>query len=277
LLIGHQHAAVCRVEDHAGRYVVVTNEQFIGCTACAEQVDLQLVGPPRRTIGSRAEFTVDVKNTTETPIDDVTVSLSYDRTLELQEVTEGADRKPGVLRWDLGTLKAGEQVQLQAEFTCSRETEQACLIAKVAGADLPDEKVESCLRVIPVRGVLDMRISDSVDPVQPDKTTDFVVTVKNRGLQTARDIRLFAEVPRLFRVAAVEVHREDKQLNPLFEVKGARVLFDAVPELDPNAVLTYTIRLKAVKAGRGELVSQVKYAAKGASTELREPIQVGDR
>lgn len=70
---------VCRFSMTAAGVAAIEREvsvEFIN-----PKLQVELVGPARRTVGSRAEFTVKLANTTEQPIEDLRVTLQHDAAL----------------------------------------------------------------------------------------------------------------------------------------------------------------------------------------------------
>lgn len=244
--------------SHCCRFrAIADGEELVWKSVCVEyekkQLDLSVIGPSSRTIGSRAEFLVKLSNVSDIDLNNIQVAISYDPALIPREASIGSERETGQLKWDLDTVRKGEGVQLQVEFECEVAAEYACLRVNVTSADLPNEQVSACLKVTPAAGVLDVQVRDTKDPIARGEETTYEVSIENRGLQPAKDISLQAKIPRMFRVVSVEAHQGNQKLNLRPEVKQNILTVSPIRELPTDAFLRYTILVKAIGSGDGEL------------------------
>lgn len=245
-------------------------EELVWKSVCVEyekkQLDLSVIGPSARTIGSRAEFIVKLTNVAEADLNNIEVVVSYDPVLNPREASIGSERETGQLKWSLDTVRKGEGVQLQVEFDCEVAAEHACLRVNVNSPELPNEQVSACLKVTPTQGVLDVQVRDTKDPITRGEDTVYEVSIENRGLQPAKDISFSAKIPRMFRVVSVEAHQGNQKLTLRPEVNQNILTVSPIRELPADAFLRYTIQVKAIGSGDGEFEVTIS----GADTEKLE-------
>lgn len=243
--------------NHCCRFrAMADGEELVWKSVCVEyvkkQLELSVIGPSARTIGSRAEYIIKLSNVNDVDLKNVKVAVSYDASLIPREASIGSERETGQLKWMLDTIRVGEGVQLQVEFDCEVAAEYACMRVNVTSPELPDEQASACLKVTPAQGVLDVQVRDTKDPIARGEETTYEVSIENRGLQPARGIQLRAKIPRMFRVVSVEAHQGNQKLNLRPEVNQNTLIVSPVGELPADAFLRYTIQVKAITAGDGE-------------------------
>jgi uncharacterized repeat protein (TIGR01451 family) len=250
-------------------------------SVCVEFVprtlEVRIVGPKRRTLGSQAEFNIKVSNTGSKPLNKITTILGFDSPLKVAEASSGWAKHSDGLSWDLGTLKPGEGVQIQVEFDCVAEAERTCLTVTVTGEEIPDEDQQQCLVIEAVRGVIELQVADTDDPIRDGDEFDYVVTVRNRGLQAAQGIVVRAQVPDGMRVVSTEVTEGETQLTLGVKIDGSDLTFDLRDNLGQDKELTYRIRVKTTRTGDGEFRAEVVHAGSRTPIESREPTTVNAR
>ncbi|QDU51991.1 Large cysteine-rich periplasmic protein OmcB precursor [Gimesia panareensis] len=243
--------------NHCCRFrAMADGEELVWKSVCVEyvkkQLELSVIGPSARTIGSRAEYIIKLSNVNDVDLKNVQVAVAYDASLIPREASIGSERETGKLKWMLDTIRVGEGVQLQVEFDCEVAAEYACMRVNVTSPELPDEQASACLKVTPAQGVLDVQVRDTKDPIARGEETTYEVSIENRGLQPARGIQLRAKIPRMFRVVSVEAHQGNQKLNLRPEVNQNTLTVSPIQELPADAFLRYTIQVKALSSGDGE-------------------------
>ncbi len=234
------------------------------------QLDIEIVGPSRRTVGSRAEFTFKLINRTSGDLNDIRATVVHDGALTPREATADASKQARSLSWELGTIAAGNGVMLQVEFECGVAAEHATIQLRVSGHDVPDEQSEFWLTVGPIKGILDLQISDAKDPLSLGDVIEYVISTRNRGLQEARDIRLQAQLSANLRIVSAEVLKGDNQLNVDYQVSGHLLRFDSVASLGPDEVLRFTVLAKTLRSGEGTLRASLTHSASTVPVDVTE-------
>lgn len=247
-----------RLGQHECKFsVTADNFDSIAQTKQTEFIDpkllVRLIGPARRTVGSRAEFTVKIANTSDQPIDDLQVTLHHDAALAPYVATGGFETQPHALRWSLGRLEAGAGVQVQAEFECKQLSEQACITAEARSEKLSAVAVEDCVTVVAVPGLLDLRVADVSDPIQVGDEAEFEITVQNLSLQAVSAVQLDVQTSEHLQAGqqTATVGAREVTLTPS-DRDGTLQL--TLPEsLAPDATLTIKLRAKVLRSGDAEL------------------------
>lgn len=258
----------CHFEVSAAGFAAA--KQTAQVTYAEPKLKLQLVGPARRTVGSRAEFTVKVANTSDQAIDDLKVTLNHDAALTPREATGGYQREATALRWTLGRIGPGEGLQLQAEFECRQMSENACVTAEARSESSSAEEIETCVTVVAVPGLLDLRISDRTDPVQIGQEAEYEVTVQNLGLQGINDVQLDLQTSEHLKLGDVDAAIADKRVSLTKSDDFGRVSISLPSALPPDALLRLTIRAKAIKPGDAEFRVVATPGASGTPCEATE-------
>ena len=264
---------------HCARFTVtVAGEEAAWKEVCVKYVvrelEVSIVSPQERTVGSRAEFTVKLLNRAARKLTDVRVVVTYDDALEPRESSTGAVFEKRSLLWNLGDVKPGEGVQLQIEFECLAAAERACVSVDVSGEYLADERVSKCLRVVRQSGLLHMELRDTRDPITVGEQTEHVITVRNRAPQTLHEIRLTAVIPDSLRVLSTTVMQGQRQLRVETTADGGQIVFAPIANLPAGATLTFRIETKALRAGDLTFTVRASHALSREPVSVSEPLSV---
>ncbi len=274
-----RNVAVMLVSDkqgsHCARFTLTARGQEAAWkSVCVEfvarKLDVRLIGPTERTLGSRAEFTIKLVNTAAYVLKDVRAVVSQDAVLEPREGSTGAVFEEGCLSWNLGELKPGEGVQIQVEYACNGVQEQARVRLTTSGANVPEERVEHFLRVRERQGFLDLHVRDMRDPIGLGEETTFELTLRNSSPQIVHGVRVVAEVPENLRIVTAEVTQADRVMKIAANVDGRQVSFGPVATLQPGATLSYRVEVKALRAGDGQFTARVKHLLSRAAVSITE-------
>lgn len=264
-----------KLGEHACRFEVTAEGlEPIKHTATVAYIEpklrLQLIGPERRTLGSRAEFTVKVANTSDQPIDDLKVTLNHDAALSPREATGGYEREATSLRWTLGRLAPGEGVQVQAEFDCRHLAENACITAEARSDELSVEDVETCVTVVAVPGLLDLRISDRTDPITVGEEAEYEVTVQNLGLQAVGSVQIELQTSEHLRIETHEAKLGEKAISLTKTDRNGHLRLSLPESIPADGTLQLIIRAKALRPGDAELRVIATPGPDGTSAETSE-------
>jgi len=126
-------------------------------------------------------------------------------------------------------------------------------------------------------GTLELQVTDSTDPLSVGDETEYRISLVNRGLQTARQVRVEADVPANLRVVSAKVFQAEQQLDVGLNVQGQRIAFAPVANLAPDTRLDFVIQAKALRPGDGALRAQVTHETLRRPVEVRETTTVNPR
>ncbi|GEM_PF-2221196 len=240
----------------------------------ANDLEISVIGPKSRTVGSRAEFTIKLQNRATRKLTEVQLAVTYDKTLEPREGSTGAKFEKQSLSWDLKTLQPGETVQVQVEFECLAAIKNTCVVADVTSRELPDERKAQCLEVFESSGPLQVELRDTRDPIAIGETTEHIVTIRNRSARMVTGIRLTALVPGELSVASTTVRHDGREIDIAADLDKGRLIFGRIDELPAGSSLTFRIGSKTLKAGDASFTISVMYPAGDGSFIVSEPISV---
>lgn len=238
------------------------------------QVELQVVGPNRRSVGQRAEFNVRVANLTSQSLESVKVRMRFDSPLTVKELTLGGRRSEGEIEWTVGDLRPEESIEIQAEFECRIATSEACVNVFLSSEEVLSEEREVCLRIDPAVADLQVNLSDESDPVRKGETFLVNVTARNGGLQPLTDIRATLQLPAGMQFEGLEVVVGNRQIALPFEVREGRVNVAPVAMLPPGETARYQYVLRASKPGVHTLRAYARHSASRQIIDLTEPVNV---
>lgn len=264
-----------RLGQHECKFSVSADEiDPIKQTAKVEFIDaklqVRLIGPARRTVGSRAEFTVKVANTSEQPIDDLQVTLHHDAALTPHVATGGFHKDDHVLRWSLGRLEAGAGVQVHAEFDCQQLSEQACITAEARSEQLSAVAVEDCVTVVAVPGLLDLRLSDRTDPVRVGDDAEFEITVQNLGLEAVSDVQLDVQTSEHLQAGTHTAKLDGREVSLTPANQDGTLRLTLPGSFPADATLRITLRAKVLRPGDAEMRVVAAVGSDGSPVETTE-------
>ncbi len=259
---------VCRFSMTAAGVAAI--ERAVPVEFINPKLQVELVGPARRTVGSRAEFTVKIANTSDKPIDDLRVTLQHDAALTPYFATGGFQREEHSLRWSLGRLEAGAGIQVQAEFDCRQLSEQACVTVEARSAELSTDPIESCLTVVTVPGLLDLRVSDRSDPVKVGEEAEFEITVQNLGLEAVSEVQLDVQTSEHLRAGTHTAKVGDREIKLTANQRDGTLRLTLPDSLPADATLRITLRATALQPGDAELRVVATPGSDGTPAESSE-------
>ncbi|QDU47550.1 Large cysteine-rich periplasmic protein OmcB precursor [Symmachiella dynata] len=229
------------------------------CTDVTKQaMSLEIIGPDRRNVGSRAEHTMTIVNVSDTVLHGVQAELTFDDALVPKEATEGAVEGEDSLSWNLGDLQPGEVLQLQVEFECERAAEVAKFDVKLTAAGGSTLRRETGLQIVPGRGLLDLRIQDQAEPIAVDDEVVYLVTVQNRGFQDVRNVQVGLTPPTGIKILDVSIKLNDEPLELPHKVQRGTWDYETMRQLPADSTLQFQIRAQGVRAGNHKFVAAVK-------------------
>jgi len=255
-------------------------QEVVWKSVCVEvmprEAELRLLGPKVRTIGSRAEFTAKLVNSSSKAWTQVEARVAHPAALVPREASTGARQSPGKLSWNLDRVEPGEGVQIQVEFECTAAVTQGCLTFQVTSAGMEDRQTEACLDVVTAAGPLRLEVGDGVDPLGVGEETEYVVSVRNTSSRAVPAVGLNAEIPGILQVVSANARIEPAGgSEPDVRVAGSDVVVSPLRDLAPDAVITLRIRVRALRPGDGEMMARVKSGGEGGTLlESAEPTSV---
>jgi uncharacterized repeat protein (TIGR01451 family) len=239
-------------------------------TAAKPSVQLKVTGPTEPPHPDAvAEFNIEVKNTGERPLTNLTITASHDEPLKPVQATDGYEWDDrGQLYWKFPTVPAGESRRVQLNCRWQNAPRKACVRAKLStqeGAAAEDEACVDIRREENGASKLDMKVDDLADPVKEGNDVTYEIRVTNTGTAAARNVALLVIVPkemsviRLGTTGGTGYDIDDTNLNQ-------NVRFNPVVEIPAGGKETFRVRVRAMKAG--ELTAEAVLKSDGMPRPL---------
>ena len=215
------------------------------------------------TVGERAQFTIEITNTGTAPLRNLKVVDRYDEALLPAFATDGFRVEGDGLVWMIDTLPAGRMTPLVVQCTCEAAAARACNRVSVTTSDGGKVEDEACLEIReaappPVTqppeqtpttpsGGLTLWVSGLHNPVAVGKKLTYEIRLRNEGSDSFRQLIVTATVPDGMVLAPIGTVGPDGA-QPTIE--GRTIRFDPVPEIRPDKLLVYRVRVLAKQPGR---------------------------
>ncbi len=232
------------------------------CTVRVDEPKLKVAisGPEKGLLNRRAKYEITVTNAGPAPLTNVEVRAELPGDVQLSGPPnhDGRQDKNSV-RWLLGEAPPGKQAILTIELTAAREMEAAVHVTARADRGVADQaEVKTHFE-----GAAGLRvdIDKTEDPVEAGHVVVYTVRVLNRGSAAARNLQLSATIPD--QMQAVETNNANSPPQI-----GRTLTFPALAILDAGKETTYTIRLRALRAG--EVKVAVELQSDDLATSLHE-------
>ncbi|MSU79069.1 MAG: DUF11 domain-containing protein [Gemmataceae bacterium] len=205
------------------------------------KVSLRVEGPNRRYVGRPVEWKIFVKNDGESDQTGVVVRDRLPSEVRFVAATRNGTHAAGEVTWNLGAIRAGEEVVLELTGECLKAT-LAAEKTTLASAD-GGVRVEQTSR-LQIDGIaaLKMELKDRNDPVEVGKTVIYEMTLTNTGSAPANKIDVKATVPDLMK--AIRASGPTKEA-----IAGKFINFGRVENLQPGQKITFLFECQALKEG----------------------------
>ncbi len=234
--------------------------------------DVTLEIEPLRTAYAKrpVNFFLTVRNSGTLAAADVVVTDSLPEGLEFLEANQGGRHRDGQVRWDLGTLAAGQSriLQLQVRSDMEREVRQMPMATYGRGGKASTEITTKFLGA----AGFDFDVSASAYAVEVDTPVRYTVTVFNRGTGAQTNLGIVVELPPQMEIKEAKgpagvKYREDKGV----------VTFDPLATLPVNADRVFEVVAVARKVGEARV--QVGMIAGGAERPTYKSVltQIGEK
>lgn len=175
--------------------------------------------------------------------------------------------------WDLGTLKAGETIEVQFTARSDNAGEakfeaQAQFICEALKDEYSIASATTVTELIALPALM-IAVIDNEDPIPVNKNVQYTIVVGNEGEAADQDIQIQVELPE--QLEFVEASGETKA-----QADGQNLKFDPVKTLEPGEKVRWFVTTKATKAGDVRLQVKLTSQHLDRSTSTEEPTVLFD-
>jgi len=224
------------------------------------KLEIQAAAPADWLLDRPLTCTLTVRNTGDGDARDAKVEVTLGEEVTYVGASETVEASAGAIRWDVGTLAAGQERTLEIKVSASKPAESE--IAAKASADYAEAASVAAKTRFQGVAALSLEVVDNEDPIAVGSEVIYTITVKNQGSAPARNVR-------------VECALEDGM--GLAEADGATkregsgepaksFAFVSLDALAPGQTATWWVKVKAQKAG------DVRFRASVTSGEMERPV-----
>ena len=244
-------------------------------TVVAPQLNVEVVGPDSRPVGSMAEYVITVTNTGSTAAHDVAVGAFAPLSGKLEptpgDATIDADDAKGLhkIYWRLPRLDKGETKQFRLPIRLMKIQPYTVQIAANAQGPLEGTRLETerAMQSTAVSGIADVKVVDVIrrdQVVDVNGTTQFEIRIKNDGSTDAFGVQVDVLTSEKLQVVDSEPLIRSNPQDP------HHYGFDPpIDRLAPGAERNFTVTVKAIDPGIANL--QVKVFWDGLDEALAVP------
>jgi uncharacterized repeat protein (TIGR01451 family) len=202
---------------------------------------IEVVAPEAEYAGNPANFLVRVINDGNAPAEDVTVNAVLPEGAEyVNSSNDGRyEQKQGRVRWDIGSLAAGEMREYQLSSKLHVPGENRLHTAVQDKSDL--NAVADVQTAVIGRADLKLVVTDPKGPVPVGEAAVYELTIHNRGTIAAEAIEaviFFSEG-----VEPINVEGADH------EIGSGQVVFKTIPQIAANGELVLKVTSRADRPG----------------------------
>jgi uncharacterized repeat protein (TIGR01451 family) len=222
------------------------------------RLGVQVTGPTATYVGRPATWTIRVTNPGETVLNSVKLRDLVPPELTFTSASEGGRLEGGEVVWDLGSLQPKETKIVNVSTKSVKMSPQVLNVAVASAAPGLEAQDKAGLEI---RGVPAYRLElvDLDDPVEVGSKTTYKVDVTNQGSLPGNQVQITCYLPQEMEYLSAQGPTQPR-------VNGRTVTFPAVESLKPDESVSYTIEVKALKAGDARFKVELR------STHLGGPV-----
>ncbi len=234
-------------------------EAVMTSTRVTEPVlEIDKTGPKTLYIGKQATYDITVRNTGSGVARDVIVEENIPGKVNATNISEGGQQTGSMVVWNLGSLKPGESRDLSVTYTPSEAATFEGTVRATAycagGAE-----ATTATQVSGIEAIL-LEVVDIADPVEIGKNTSYLITATNQGSAADEGVQIIAVLEDNVEYVGSSGPTEGK-------LDGNRVVFAPLERLAPKGKATWTVEVKALRAG------DVRFYVEMTTKRLERPVE----
>ncbi|HEX5137208.1 MAG TPA: hypothetical protein VFY93_09560 [Planctomycetota bacterium] len=224
------------------------------------KLEIQVATPADWLLDRALACTLKVRNAGDGDARNAQVEVTLAEGIAYVGASEAVQASAGAIRWDLGTLAAGQERALELKVSASKPIEVE-LGAKVS-ADYAEAAAATAKTRFQGVAALSLEVVDNEDPIAVGSEVTYTITVRNQGSAPARNVRVeCASEDGMALVGADGATKREGSGEP-----AKSFAFVSLDALAPGQTATWWVKVKAEKAG------DVRFRASVTSGDMERPV-----
>ena len=209
-------------------------------------------------VGRDVAFNVMVKNASAVESTNTMVAASVPSIARVKSASDNGSTSGHQVRWDIGTLAAGDSKELQVVLTGEDAGKVGTEVS--ASGSCADTTTDSASSNFIGISALLLEVVDENDPLEVGGEENYEIKVTNQGSAQDSNIRIVAELETGMSFVSAD---GPTQAN----ASGNKVVFDSLQKLDAKMLATWHLKIKFRKAG------DLRFKATMTSDQLDRPVE----
>lgn len=204
--------------------------------------------------------TLKVKNAGDGDARNAKVEVTLAEGITYIGASETVVAAAGTIRWDLGTLAAGQERTLELKVGASKAAEVE--LAAKASADFAEAAATAAKTRFQGVAALSLEVVDNEDPIAVGSEVTYTIVVRNQGSAAARNVRVECATEEGMALASADgATKREGSGEP-----AKSFAFVSLDTLAPGQSATWWVKVKAEKAG------DVRFRASVTSGDMERPV-----
>lgn len=223
------------------------------------RLDLTVTGPKLRYLDRKAVYALKITNPGDAPASNVFITEVIPSGFKFVQADSGGqhDETNRSIKWFIGELGPNQVKEVKCELMAIAQGDFSHKVMAHASRGMKTEQ-EIKTTVEGLSAIL-MEVIDIEDPIEVGGETAYEIRVTNTGSKAEENVKLICTIPQQMKLKNVQ--------GPVkYDVVGAEVVFQALPQLSPRADAVFKITVTAAAKG------DARFKASLTTASLVEPV-----
>jgi uncharacterized repeat protein (TIGR01451 family) len=241
----------------------------VDATEPRRDVQVEVTGPERRTVGEAALYVIRVTNIGEAELTSVRLLVVPDTSLDPTATSPDVGYTQEGLVWEIPSLKTGETAERRIQCTCTQPDVRAEMAVRVTtgqgitAADTTATVIQAA-PVVPideppvrtddppiatVTGKLKISMAETEDPIGLGQTTTYIIELKNDRDVADRNVQMTMHIPK-----GLKLHRfvsiSASLSIPKDQVNLRVIKVERIAEMRPGGTRMFRVEVIGQQVGR---------------------------
>jgi len=221
-------------------------------------LSVDVEGPKEWVLDRDARFVIRVNNSGDGPTRDATLTFELPEGVAFERGANEPSSTPREVRWNLGSLAAGAESEIEVFVRPSKAGELSGAI-KLAATYCDPAETRWKTNVVGVPALL-LEVSDTRDPIAVGGEQTYNIAVTNQGSAAGRDIQIVCQLEDTMEFVSVGGAGKGTQ-------DANKIVLDKLDSLEPGATAEWTVVVKAIAPG------DVRFRVELTSAEMERPVE----